>query len=356
MAGDFIVASVSPGKSTLKISAPGYPPVESEVEVLSGQTTEQTFQLGGGGSLSGLVLDAETKEPIEAFEVKVVPGDGDGKGKPIEGTVKKNETKKGSFLLSSLPSGRVTVEISRAAGDSDKEKEMDPESGKILRVPVYSDKSEEVEITAGKTTEQTFLLERRGSVAGRVTVNGKVTEGVNVSVEMTDGKTKNSVSARTKEDGYYKVGKLNIGKCTILAALQHRCGFKEGTLVEIYDRAQVEVEAGKEVRQDFDFKGTASIKGSFRASNRDLFWHVYVLKGLSSEYNSVRAQDNANLQAVALNLQNGDRYEIQFLPPGTYTLIARCCKEYTGDTPVSEKSQTVTLTEGQSLTVNFDLP
>jgi hypothetical protein len=87
--GDFTVICLSAGKATVKISALGYAPLQTEIEIPAGETVEQTFQLGGnGGGLVGRVVEKATNQPIEFFTVKVTPTEGEEKGKPLEGKVK----------------------------------------------------------------------------------------------------------------------------------------------------------------------------------------------------------------------------------------------------------------------------
>jgi 5-hydroxyisourate hydrolase-like protein (transthyretin family) len=109
--GDFTVTNVSPGKVTLALLASGYQTVQTEVQVSSGQTTEQTFKLGEGGKLSGRVLDAETNEPIKKFEVKVTQADGEKKGQPVEGKVQMDKDTTGTFCLTVIPAGRLSLEV-----------------------------------------------------------------------------------------------------------------------------------------------------------------------------------------------------------------------------------------------------
>jgi len=334
--GDFTIICLSPGKATLKISTPGYSPVQTEVEVSSGQTSEQTFHLGGGGSLSGLVLDAETKDPIETFDVKVVSGEGEGKGKPIEGSVRKDETKKGAFLLSGLTPGRVTVEISKAPG--------------------YSDEAEEVEIASGKTTEQTILMKRKGSLVGQVTENGKASDGAEISARVVGKAMGDDATVYTDKNGDYKLEDLNTGDYTVLASVRYACGFKEGTHIWIYERVPLEIRPGKEIRQDFEFRGTSSLQGKFRASDRNYDWYIVVLDGTVFKGGALDPVSNEKMRAIVMDLQKGDRYLIRSLMPGTYTFVARCCKRNEWEIPVAEKRQTVTLTEGQAATVDFEFP
>ncbi len=51
--GTFTIAQISSGKTTLKISALGYVPLQTDIEVPANEILEQTFQLGGWWSSGG---------------------------------------------------------------------------------------------------------------------------------------------------------------------------------------------------------------------------------------------------------------------------------------------------------------
>jgi len=347
--GDFTVLNVSPGKVTLALLAPGYQTVQTEVQVSRGQTTEQAFQLGEGGKLSGQVLDAETKEPIKKFEVKITHADGEKKGQPVEGKIQMDKATTGTFCLTGIPTGRVTVEVV--------ENTAPPNS--YVKESTHSDTKEEIEIVSGKTTEHTFLLGRKGSLAGRVTVNGEALKEPKSYVELhayRNGRIEEkSPLFEINAQGGYKSEGINTGTYRVEASLSYSYGYEMGTGVSIRQCAEVQVEPGKETRQDFDFQGTASIQGVFHASDRELFWWLQVVEGSFPEGNWKNPEYQRKTRATIGNLQKGDRYEVRYLSPGTYTLVARCKKRGV-ENPVSEKRQMVTLTDGQALTVDFDLP
>jgi len=69
--GNFLVEGLSPGTATLEIWALGSVREKARVKVVSGQTTDRTFHLELGGRISGRVLDARTRKPIETISVKV---------------------------------------------------------------------------------------------------------------------------------------------------------------------------------------------------------------------------------------------------------------------------------------------
>lgn len=77
-AGRFRIESVKPGLSTLVFRAPGYLPVNVDVEVVEGETKKGVIvQLAPGGIVRGVVLDAEGKPVAGAQVVAQSTGAGD---------------------------------------------------------------------------------------------------------------------------------------------------------------------------------------------------------------------------------------------------------------------------------------
>jgi protocatechuate 3,4-dioxygenase beta subunit len=360
--GDFTVIGLSAGKATVKISALGYAPLQTEIEIPAGETVEQTFQLGGnGGGLMGRVVEKATNQPIEFFAVKVTPTEGEGKGKPLEGKVKLDRNQKGTFRLSGLPAGRVAVEVS-ALGKKSVGNGSGAEWKNAFEIePGYSDstthsaQTAEVEITAGKIAEHTFALESRGSLTGHLTVNGEmVRRQVSVHKPGEPGKEQNLFHAN--DEGIYKSKGLDVGAYVASASVVYECGFQKKSDMFVMDQAPIEIQPGEETRQDFEFRENASISGTFRASDRNLYWQIAILKGRQTSFDRSRLGDNENFRAMATGMEKGDRYEIRFLEPGTYTLFATLGTDYASKAPTAEKRQVVTLTEGQAATVDFEFP
>ncbi len=356
--GDFTINSLTAGEFMLKISAPGYEPIQPEMEVVAGQTTEQTFRLGEGAGLRGRVVDAETKEPVENFSVRITHAEGEKKGEAIEGKVRKDKERKGEFSLTGIPAGLLSVEVTE--GSENSYGSSIPGSG--YGVGGVSESSgrlsgaEEVEIVIGSITERTFPLYRRGFLTGRIEVNGVPSRSAYLSVKKSESAPPEMLMIQNIEDGYKSYG-LEKGDYRVLAQItQYTCGFQEGTRIRFYERAHVTIKAGKETRQDFKLQGNGTIRGSFKAPNRDFSWSILLLEGSVTTCDSMDPFENVKICATAEDLQKGDRYEIRYLAPGTYTLFARYPSQLSGESPMTEKSQTVTLTEGQALTVDFEFP
>jgi hypothetical protein len=360
--GDFSIICLSAGKATVKISALGYAPLQTEVEIPAGETVEQTFQLGGnGGGLAGRVVEAATNQPIEFFRVKVSPTEGEEKGKPFEGKVKLDRNQKGTFFLSGLPAGRVAVEVSAldkksvGSGAESKWKNAFEIEESYSDSTSHSAQTAEVEITAGKIAEHTFALESRGFLTGHVTVNGEMARRqVSVHKPGEPGKEQNLFHAN--DEGIYKSKGLDVGAYVASASVVYECGFQKKSDMFVVDRALIEIKPGEETRQDFEFRENASLSGTFRASDRNLYWQIVILKGQQTSFDRARLGDSENFRALATGMEQGDRYEIRFLEPGTYTLFATQGTDYASKVPVAEKRQTVTLMDGQAATVDFEFP
>jgi hypothetical protein len=305
----------------------------------------------------GRVLDAETKEPIERFEVKVTHADGEKKGQPVEGQVQMDKTEKGTFRLSGLSGGRVTVTVTEVA-----ERRMDGSGmggggngAPAPEKPTHSDAVEEVEIAVGKTTERTFLLGGKGFLTGRVA--GEAGDRQRFYLRRTGDTQWKGLNVQRESDGRYKSEGTNTGDYTVRLVLRHDCGFQKNTRVYREEQAEVAIKPGEETVQNFEPRGNALILGTFKASDRNLFWRVVVVKGTHSTFDLTDPAAREKIQATVERLEQGDRYEIRNLSPGTYTLFATQRKESAGAAaPVAEKSQTVTLTEGQAATVDFEFP
>jgi hypothetical protein len=190
-------------------------------------------------------------------------------------------------------------------------------------------------------------------------VNGEVLKdpksGVQINAYRSGEIKGKSTQFKINAQGEYQSEEINTGTYRVDASLRYNYGYKMGTDVCIRQCAEVQVESGKETRQDFDFQGTASIQGVFHASDRELSWSLDVLEGSFPEGDWKDPEYQKKNRAQVWNLQKGDRYEVRYLSPGTYTLVARCLKRGVKN-PVSEKRQMVTLTEGQALKVDFELP
>ncbi|HEX2995032.1 MAG TPA: hypothetical protein VHP14_09410 [Anaerolineales bacterium] len=213
-----------------------------------------------------------------------------------------------------------------------------------------------MEIVSGKMTERTFLIQQKGTLIGQVTKNGEKVVTANVSARNDNTTGKKEISSWTNMDGNYKLEIPNAGENVILTGLRYSCGFQDETRIEILDRARVQIKPGEEARQDFDFRGTATLQGTVQSSSKDVYLFILILDGSVSTCDSIDPRINEKIRATAGSLQKGDRYEIHPLLPGDYTVFARCYKGGDSKIPVAEKIQSVTLTEGQNLKVDFSFP
>jgi protocatechuate 3,4-dioxygenase beta subunit len=358
--GDFSITGLSAGKATPKISAQGYLPIQVEVEIPAGETVEQIFQLGGeGGGLLGLVVDAETQEPIERFDVQIV----DGNGEPVKTKVRMNPETKGAFTLSGLPAGSVDVEISEVL-DPAEPSERNPNSSQgeapDSQKQPHSPLREKVEISLGEMTQKTFQMGRKGSLSGRVEMNGKGVESATVWVQVPGNKNIQKFSATSDEEGHYRCEGLDSGEYPVLAIIPGNEGGRNVPRVTLYDRLRVTIKAGEETQQDFSLGKSASLQPLFKMSDRNLNVSLIILEGAVSTLDSSNPMVNDKIRASVSYIEANDRFEIRGLSSGTYTLIARYGARQSGESSKSEKAsekiQVVTLTEGQALTVDFEFP
>ena len=329
--GGFLVESISPGTATLEIWAFGGVREKAEVKVVGGQTTDRTFHLALGGKISGRVLDARTRKPIETISVKVTGVEPSGKNTPANGQVTIDKSQRGAFLIEGVSPGTATVQI-LASG--------------------YAIEKAQVEVVSGQTTERTFHLEQEGKLQVYVTLNGEGRMAWVVSARPAGKSPDAEISTQMGKDGRYELTGLKEGEYMVSAPVPLKTGKRGQATVQINNRAKVKIESGKETRLDFDLRDNAGIRGAFTCSDKDISWRILVFD------DSIRVGDDSvsevkQAHAMVWNLEKGEYYEITCLPAGTYTVVGRCCKKEQGWSPVMEKSKTVTVNDGQIIEVDF---
>lgn len=124
--GTFEIPNVTPGKITVRVTAPGYRPGEVAVEVAEGEMKEGVVvSLRRGGSISGRVVDGGRGTPIANASVIWQPSG----ARTTMGDFSSNSTTTdadGKFRFDGLPPGTVTV-TARHPDYAEARKEVDPE-------------------------------------------------------------------------------------------------------------------------------------------------------------------------------------------------------------------------------------
>jgi len=329
--GAFLVEGVSPGTATLEILASGYVPKKTQVKVASGQTTGMTFHLEQRGKISGRVLDARSGKAVEAFSAKVTRVNSAGERAPALGRTTIDKSQKGVFIIEDISTGTATLEVS---------------------APGYAREKVQVKVVSGQTTDMTFNLEQGGKLQVYVTLNGKGQMAWVVSARPAGEGPDAEISTQMGKDGRYELTGLKRGEHLVRAPVPLSTGVRGRATVQINNRAKVKIEPGKETRLDFELRDNAGIRGTFAGPDKDLSWRILIFDD-SAAVRDDPVSEVTQAHALVWKLEQGEYYEINCLPPGTYRVVGRCCKKEQGWTGVMEKSKTVTLKAGQTARVDF---
>ncbi len=339
--GQFLFEAVPSGIYNFEVQAKGgreiarNPPLRvnpgefiESIEVIVGSTENR-------GSIAGLVLDATTRQPIKDLFIQVAHVESSDELPPLHGHLEIDDSQQGAFLIEDISPGTATLWVSA--------------DGRGLQ-------EVQVEVASGQTRNITVYLTAAAVLEGYVTLNGNPAQNASVSpwsVEtqrnaIKQGGSQNS--AQTNKEGYYKIQGLKKG--TYLVKFAVRLPDLPNS-AQAFDQAEIELKAGRSTILDFDFGGSATVRGSFSHPDIELSWYVAVLTG-DDAYPDGPAHSGQKV-ASAWKVEDSGYYEIGNLPPGTYTVIGTCReKSDTGFVAVAEQSKTVTLGEGETAEVDFN--
>jgi hypothetical protein len=198
--------------------------------------------------------------------------------------------------------------------------------------------------------------EGTGNLLVRVTGKGiKAHWGVQAypAGEKPDGT--NRIESSGFELNHYVFRGLKEGDYVVMAPIPFEiAGVNKGT-VQLNGRTRATVEPGKDIRAEIDFKENAGIRGVFQYPDKNLSWRIILLDGADKSCGS-SSSEITQARALGWKLERSGFYEINYLPPGTYTIIGRTCKKGENWIPVEEKKKTVTVGEGEVAVVDFNFP
>lgn len=353
LAGRFRIVDVPPGAHFLEIGVYAKRGLE-----ITQRPDHDALVFGAGESIAGIdfvveapedrgnlsirVTDAASVTPVGTCCVKLPHVDVAGKGTAVLGRrmsetvlvpVLPHEEIKGQdgvFRIEGVSPGTATLEIS---ADS------------------YARRTVRVKVESGRTVDRTIAIEREALLHGYTTHNAAAKGYANVHAYPAGKGLDEKTWTRSDGLGYYEFKGLGGGDYLVEASIQFEGGGKP--TVWLVDWTRASLESGKTTRVDFKFQGDAGIRGSFRCSDKDLSPFVLVQDSRRDAF----FPEIERTRATSYRIPRGGSYEIQCLPPGTYTVIGHCRKRE-GDKYISvlETSKTVTLGDGEMGVVDFVFP
>jgi hypothetical protein len=385
-----------PGVYLLVASAPGFAPRKLELTVSAGSTPVARFELDGGHTLLGRVLDKDTEQPIAAAKVLLMSSDGDFGSLFPEHSVTSDA--KGLFRVDALATGTYQAEaeapghtakfmdfvVPRPEGLSIELEGISRLEGQVvdgagapvpgakvwvlfhgrypgMEAPDLTDAQGrfsieieegtyqlgasdgnqsglhegEVTVVRGGLVDGLIIrLRPTGSLAGKVFVqaNHEPIEGARVVLRQADSGWNQRVISDAS--GSFRLDQLVPGTYSLGL---HRSGFS------VAQRADVLIQAGQETSMEFALSRMALVKGS-----------VTDALGRPPEEAYIIAQETSTLRNKPVRLStstDGDgQYQLDDLPPGSYRLEARLTMQ--GKPVVRE----ITVQEGDEAHADFVLP
>jgi protocatechuate 3,4-dioxygenase beta subunit len=321
--GVFLIEGVSPGSATLQLSPKGYVSTKRQMQVVSGQTTKGAFYLESRGAIAGRVLDAQTGNPITTITLKVVHVDSAIEKPASSGDVTLDQSRVGAFLIADISPGTATLEAS---------------------APGYGRHRAHVKVLSGFTAETILRLGSEKRLSVYITLNGKPQQAELTLRRQGDGPDF-QLTDWTTETGRYEFKGLEGGDYWVKADF-HCGGAPAGRR---NDLARVKLQ-NPETRLDFGFLDDAGIRGTLTFPDREKRGRILILDSRRDASFSEGDRSCAQLWHISASPA---AFEIRTLPPGTYTVVARCISK---DGAFTQQSRAVTLTSGQVEQVDFVFP
>jgi len=171
----------------------------SPITVTANTTTSSIdFALSSGGSITGLVTDAATTNPLASVDVHLFNATGNLVKTTFSGSI-------GTFRLDGLPTGAYYARTGNNAGY------LDEVYDNISCAPCVATSGTPVTVTANQTTANvSFSLSPGGIISGRVTT-ASAAPLAGVGITVYDGNHSIMGSAATSVDGTYAVNGLPTG-------------------------------------------------------------------------------------------------------------------------------------------------
>jgi len=265
------------------------------------------------GRIEGVVAEADTGQPVGAFQLWILKVDSPHEPSPRHGNVTQ-DSGTGGFIIDGITAGLAAIEV-KAEG--------------------YATQRLEVQVEPGRTSALRVSLAREGMLRGYVTRNGQPSAYGYVTFPGWEG----APYGGTGEDGHYEVKTLPAGQYLVkynMWLYEDRRGGAQAVCFRA-----VEVQAGHATEVDVQYDGAGVVHGAF-SGPPDANWRV--------ELRDLASPDETSLRAGTWKFEKNARYEIPDVPPGTYRVVAYCNGP---DGTPREQSQTVTLADNGVAEVDF---
>lgn len=270
------------------------------------------------GRVEGIVTQGATGQPVGAFQLWILNVDSPNEPSPRHGNVTQ-DSETGAFVIDGISSGLATLEV-KAEG--------------------FATQRIEVRVEPGRTAELQIPLAREGILRGRVTRNGQPSAHGYVIFPGWEG----GPYGGTNEQGHYEVKTLPAGEYLVQFNMWLYEDHRGGAQAVCF--RTVDIEAGHVTEVDVQYDGTGVIHGAFSGPHgeswRERNWRV--------ELRDPNAPEETSNRAGTWKFEENGRYEIPDVPAGIYRVVAYC--NGPDGMPV-EQSQTITLPDGGTATVDF---
>jgi len=307
--GAFSIRNAPPGKATLSIESGPPTFARSEPLEVTAPAKDVKLTLQRGGRVEGRVVDRETDQPLRDFIVTTMQTGMRGRGSPS----KSWHAEDGGFTVEDLAPGTYNITVS-ATGYS--RSSMTP-----------------VTIEEGKATTAQIALDRGGTVAGRVTAEGRALADAQVVVAFSREMRSGFAPQRTDANGEYSIDGLPEGMHKLAVS---RDGF-------VGKGITVTVATGKETRADVELERGRELRG-----------RVIDAAGRAVAMAEISARAGGGMMQSAMIFTDADgSFKLGGLDDVTYTIAAQKegYVEATIDAnPATAAGVTLTLTRGGSIT------
>jgi len=332
------VESGEPVVEPEEVQQPVAPPVEEGVSI-SARATDANHLVRPPGAISGMVMNAATRAGLSGFQIQLMELLPRRKGEPKPTQSHwtwRLGSRVGEFILEGIGTGKARLLVT-APGYVPRE--------------AYGIVVEPGRVTSGITV----YLSRAATIEGYVTRNGlSIGEGARVIAYLAGHEHVAEAlrcESRTGVDGFYRLEPLLPDTYTVIVEVSTREGQVATTA-----SAGFRVAGGQVVRQDLEVGGSAAIRGKVSYPKGCAEVGVIVRAASATEPFSLENRSLILIQSLGWTVCAPDgSYEIPDVPPGSYNVTAFCGLSGGEATDLLQKSQTVTLRDGQTLELDFAL-